>query len=158
MLSPNLGLEAKENISAGENHERALDQLPIGGQSGQGLIVRHGLDHGGTESPIALTTRVEERFAVSELGQGISQLLARGGMLRDVDDLMGDPVILQPAQGLATGAASGIAEDLNGPGQDQRPNNDFTAPTRLLEPLPAPSSGRVLTVTSPLTVVRQLKR
>ena len=39
-----------------------------------------------------------------------------------------------------------------------RPTRALMAPTRLLVPLPTALSGRVRTVTSPLTLVRQLRR
>lgn len=82
-------------------------------------------------------------------------------VIDNVDHLMVNILLFEPIDCLTTGAAAAVAVNeklISQRTQIQRPNKDFTAPTRLFDPLPAPSSGRVRTVTSPLTVVRQLNR
>ena len=121
--------------------QRALDQLAVSGEGRQGLLVAHGRHRGAPQSPVALATGVEQALAAQRF-KGLVELSQGWWMLGDIDQLQvaglhRKALLGEPLQGFAASATCGVAVDPQGGAH--LPMSDFSAPTRLLEPLPTPS-------------------
>ena len=116
--TPKDRLEAGEVSGGIHLHERSFDQLSIGSQGLESLVIRKSLDCRSAQSAIALAAGVEQQFPVTEgLVSGHQHHLGRWSQ-GDVVHLMGDTSLSEPGQCLSTSAAAVVAVDLDSFGQD----------------------------------------
>ena len=127
-VRPLLGLEPHQHCTITANNEGAFDQSTIGGESVQGLGIRHGLDRCSAQGAVALSTGVEQRTPFAELSESSI----------GVDDtnvlVAGDTASFTAGRDIYVGARAGIfASDngflyVKGGYTNQKFDLDYTAP------------------------------
>jgi hypothetical protein len=115
---PLLRLEAHQHGTAAGDGEGAFDQFAVRRQGGQGLPIVHGGHGGAAQGAVTLATGVEQPFAAhgreawrssdSPGGEAVMSTQLKGAGLH------GDAPLGEPLQGLAAGAAGGIAVEAEG--------------------------------------------
>lgn len=88
-------------------------------------MIRHLLDRRSAQGAIALPTGIEQGLAGAKMCRSGTEQITGRWINRDIDNRMGNVLILQPGQRLATGAAPAVAVDPNGIAQRSTTEQGF---------------------------------